>query len=342
MFPPPPSMHHPPGGACGWDENQGFPGSQPWSGGFGGRQDYGHTHEGYRVEEAAFQERPPEPEHLKAKRLSWGGHAYGLSSPFEFSDPERAPVPPPMVQPVMQQVQQVQMHVHVQPEPMAGTQLTHSGGVMHAQSGLQHRAGGPAMRPMGPRGTPPMPPAGYFESGPPPRQMCAPRPPPAMVQPMVQPMMQQPPPQAQVQMVRPASHQPPQEHVGRGQGDLSGWLGKRGTDFASPWQNRWCRLDGATLSYSHTEGGHDERSIQLDICSRIVPIADPHATPEGRALKQKKPHAFEIYNGPGKRTWYFDAGSPEKMLIWCQALNRNVAQLGGGGGGGYAVQPVRW
>lgn len=56
------------------------------------------SREGFKIEHARVEEENFGPDHYKNKRLSYGGHAYQMSSPFDFSQSEDAPPPPQPVQ----------------------------------------------------------------------------------------------------------------------------------------------------------------------------------------------------------------------------------------------------
>lgn len=103
---------------------------------------------------------------------------------------------------------------------------------------------------------------------------------------------------------------------------LEGWLAKRGHDFGRSWLDRWFVLhsDGV-LTYGKVERGPETKRIPLDAATEVRPFGHPAASPEGRAMKAKKPCGFEVYQGPGKRTWYLDPGCIEKRDHWVRALN---------------------
>lgn len=106
---------------------------------------------------------------------------------------------------------------------------------------------------------------------------------------------------------------------------LEGWLKKRGHDFGQSWLNRWFVLhsDGV-LTYGKEEKGPEKTRIPLDAVTEARPFGHPNATPEGRAMKSKHPLGFEVYQGPGKRTWFLDPGSIEKRDMWVRAINDMV------------------
>ena len=45
-----------------------------------------------------------------------------------------------------------------------------------------------------------------------------------------------------------------------------------------------------------------------------------NVTPEGRYNRREHPQGFEIYQGSGFRTYYFDAGTRQKLIAWVHAL----------------------
>jgi len=51
-------------------------------------------------------------------------------------------------------------------------------------------------------------------------------------------------------------------------------------------------------------------------------------------MANKKTCAFEIFQGPGLRTYYMDAGSQPKKDLWMQTLQGVIGQLRQSQGGG--------
>jgi len=139
-----------------------------------------------------------------------------------------------------------------------------------------------------------------------------------------------------------APHGAPQGLLG---GELMGWLSKRGPDgVGQEWRLRFFKLtDGGVLCYGKDDKGPQSGRIVLDSRSIVRPLRSPGATLEGKIHAPKKPCAFEIYQGPGVRTWYLDAGTPEKLDLWVRRLNEVVAgmqaMIGGYAQGGWQQQP---
>jgi len=115
-------------------------------------------------------------------------------------------------------------------------------------------------------------------------------------------------------------------------GKLEGWLSKRSDGgIASAWNMRWWRLENGVMAYARDEQGPEAGRIQLTAKCEIRPLADPRATVEGRMMATKKPHAFEVHQGVGLRTYYLDAGSAEKKNLWMSTLAGAIAQMRQGG-----------
>jgi len=109
---------------------------------------------------------------------------------------------------------------------------------------------------------------------------------------------------------------------------LEGWLGKRGEEMGKAWSKRWFTLHpGGALTYSREKRGKVHRHIPLCASTQVRTFDQPDATPQARITFFDKPNGFEIYQGPGYRTWYLDAGSFEKCAAWTSTLARAIADL---------------
>lgn len=126
---------------------------------------------------------------------------------------------------------------------------------------------------------------------------------------------------------------PPQLWQGQAELIVEGWLSKRAEDFGNTWQNRWFMLyGGGVLTYSKGQGERGaagEKKILLNRTTEIRHLRSNKATDEGQRCGLKKQFGFEIYLGPGSRTWYLDPGSAEKRDLWIQALRRSIHEVGG-------------
>lgn len=224
------------------------------------------------------------PEHMKHKRLSASGQAYGLSSPFEFSQGDP-----------MQQFSQVQA-------TGGGAEIGMTQGQFAARPQQQMQ---------------------YV-------QVQQQRPQPMMMQQQApRPMMAAPPPQ------------PPQEPV------MEGWLSKRGPSFGSGWKTRWFVMKGNVCTYSKEQGGKPAGEFALDTATVVRPFSQPGCTVEAVSMKFQKPHGFEVFHGLANRTYYIDAGTPEKCYAWVTKMNQVIdqmrscgGQMPGGKGGGKGGPPA--
>merc|ERR550514_2494353 len=96
---------------------------------------------------------------------------------------------------------------------------------------------------------------------------------------------------------------------------------------------RFCVLDGNVLTYAKEPSAEKLGDIEIRPTDQIRPYAHPSSTPEGRIMAQRYPHGFEIFQGADVRTWYFDAGTREKLQAWVQALqsaaqySQNIPQM---------------
>lgn len=109
---------------------------------------------------------------------------------------------------------------------------------------------------------------------------------------------------------------------------LEGWLAKRGKEFGKSWNLRWFVLHpGGILTYSHSKGGKEDKRILLCPATQVRPLHHPESTHEAKAHASKKPFAFEIFQGPGVRTWYLDGGSSEKLDVWLRCLSEAIGQV---------------
>jgi len=109
---------------------------------------------------------------------------------------------------------------------------------------------------------------------------------------------------------------------------LEGWLAKRGKEFGKSWNMRWFVLHaGGILTYSHSKGGKEDKRILLCPATQVRALTHPESTAEAKAHSSKKPYAFEIFQGPGARTWYLDGGSAEKVDVWLRCLSEAIGQL---------------
>lgn len=126
----------------------------------------------------------------------------------------------------------------------------------------------------------------------------------------------------------PASaFQPPSRGQGRPNpgGRMAGWLLKRGPKLGMKYLLRYCILEGRTMRYCEDEAGEHEKGT-IDIAgTQVRAFTDPGATPEARMSLSKCQYGFEIFRDPMSRTWYFDAGNPQKLQAWLQALRQAAA-----------------
>jgi len=82
-------------------------------------------------------------------------------------------------------------------------------------------------------------------------------------------------------------------------------------------------LKNGTLSYyvdQNLGGGDAKGSIEITAKTQIRLFTDMNVTPEGRYNRREHPQGFEIYQGSGFRTYYFDAGTRQKLIAWVHAL----------------------
>jgi len=109
---------------------------------------------------------------------------------------------------------------------------------------------------------------------------------------------------------------------------LEGWLAKRGKEFGKSWNLRWFVLHpGGILTYSHSKGGKEDKRILLCPATQVRALTHPESTAEAKAHSSKKPFAFEIFQGPGVRTWYLDGGSAEKLDVWLRCFSEAIGQV---------------
>jgi len=99
-------------------------------------------------------------------------------------------------------------------------------------------------------------------------------------------------------------------------------------EFGKSWNLRWFVLHpGGILTYSHSKGGKEDKRILLCPATQVRPLTHPESTAEAKAHSSKKPFAFEIFQGPGVRTWYLDGGSSEKLDVWLRCLSEAIGQV---------------
>jgi len=109
---------------------------------------------------------------------------------------------------------------------------------------------------------------------------------------------------------------------------LEGWLAKRGHEFGKSWNSRWFVLHACgVLTYGKSAKDQDDRQIPLGPNTVARPLGHPEASGQAKVMAPKKPFAFEIYQGPGARVWYLDAGSAEKRDLWLRTILEVVAQM---------------
>eukprot|EP00397_Hematodinium_sp_SG-2012_P001054 GEMP01001055.1.p1 GENE.GEMP01001055.1~~GEMP01001055.1.p1 ORF type:complete len:767 (+),score=142.46 GEMP01001055.1:330-2630(+) len=138
------------------------------------------------------------------------------------------------------------------------------------------------------------------------------------------PVRSQQPPQTQLQpqlQPQPPPQPPPQPQGVEPQVLLEGWLKKRGPKYGMDWKLRHCVLtaDGR-LSYWRDKGEEKKGDIEIQPDSVIRFFKDPGATSEARVMAHKYPNGLEIFQGNDVRTWYLDAGTREKQVIWHRAI----------------------
>lgn len=109
---------------------------------------------------------------------------------------------------------------------------------------------------------------------------------------------------------------------------LEGWLNKKSEGgVSSAWNMRWWFLNGNVMCYSRDERGEEGGRIVLTSHTEVRPLSHPQATTDARVLAPRYKFGFEIYQGPGQRTWYLDAGSLEKRNLWLDRLQQAVGAL---------------
>lgn len=284
---------------------------------------------GFKVDQVEMPYTPADADHMKQKPLDYGGGGYEFSSPFAFSQGDdgtasssvaqmasagTSSLPPMQIAsyqggcpggPGMQMVTEIVTNVQVQ--DVAPNMHGFSQNVSQNISSRPGMGGPPpGYGQYPPQGFPP----GYGQPGP--WQQPGYGPPPGYGGPP--PGYQQGPPQ-----------QP--QGLPNG-GKLEGWLAKRSDGgIASAWNMRWWRLEGGAMAYARDERGSEAGRIQLTAKTEVRPLQAPNATVEGRMMGSKKPHAFELYQGPSMRTYYLDAGSMEKKNLWMGTIQAVVGQL---------------
>lgn len=122
--------------------------------------------------------------------------------------------------------------------------------------------------------------------------------------------------------------QPPGCMPGQATLVVEGWLSKRAEDFGKSWMNRWFVLhSNGVLSYSKEQAGKDSKQIFLDGSTQVRVFSHPTSTDEARRASLKRPFGVEIYQGPGRRTWYLDPGSKDKRDLWMSQLQMVLGQF---------------
>lgn len=289
-------------------------GAVPDFGGVAMGRTYSSNNNGIRVEQVEVPYHAADVDHHKTKTLDYMQPTYEFSSPFAFSQgdanspsstsgqsalPAPCPAPGPLVSYGADLPRTIVTETYTS---YAVSDMSNIHGVSQHTTEAHYRP------PMQGYGQPPpqYPQQQYY--APPGPQYGGP------------PQMMQPYPQPQ-----PGYGAPPP-------GRLEGWLAKRSdAGMAGAWNARYWRIEGQCLIYSRDEQSTEAGRIEMTAKTEIRPLNIPQASVEGRMMASKKPCAFEIYQGPGMRTYYLDAGSPQKKQVWIQALQGVVAQMRQGG-----------
>lgn len=302
----------------------------------GGRRP-SYTVQGMKIDHVEMPYTPAETDHQKAKPLDYCGPAYEFSSPFAFSQGDATGAD------VSSAGGQINIHINVGPgsAPQPYGEMSVASSSVQVQestnttTGFQQQTTSAHYRP---------PPGQQYGSYPQQYQQGGFYPP-GPQQPY--PPQQQPYPQPGYAGPPPSYQQYPPQSGGVRPATLEGWLSKRSDGgIASVWNMRWWKLGDGVMAYSRDEKGMEAGRIQLNAKTEVRPIAHPSASVEGRMMAPKKPHAFEIYQGVGLRTYYLDAGSAQKRDLWLSTLQAAIAQFrqsawphgappGGFGPGGY-------
>jgi len=241
-----------------------------------------------KVEQVEVPYNPADPDHMKHKPLDWTGQAYDMSSPFAFSQGDAAAqTAAPEPSWQVQGYSYSDWYSAPEPQPRMVTECVSAVGVSPNANTVR----------------------GFQENTTSAQYRPQQRPPPQQYPPQQYnpgPQYQQPPPS------RP----------------LEGWLAKRSeAGISGAWNMRYWRINGNSLIYSRDEQSGEAGRIQLTAKTEIRPLNHPKASVEGRMMGPKKPCAFEIFQGPGLRTYYLDAGGADKKAIWMKALDGVVNNI---------------
>jgi|Transcript_86363 hypothetical protein len=112
----------------------------------------------------------------------------------------------------------------------------------------------------------------------------------------------------------------------------AGWLEKRGPTAKYGWKKRWCVLHAGCFEYFDSDG-KNERLGQVCFLtsSRVIGFRETNAPGDCSTHCKERPCGFMVDEdtkaGKSRHLYYFDAGRPDNLKIWLEAIQSAIEKV---------------